>query len=97
MRGPAQLLPVAQTDSNAPPAASTKRAKAKGKAAEVDSGDEGDEDERPRKKARGPRKGQQSKQKKGQGKLEVFKTLAVEMVTEVRLLSPLLLVRRLRS
>ena len=75
---------MARTDSIAPPAASTKRLKAKGKAAEVDSGDEGDEDEQPRKKARGPRKGKQSTQKKGQGKLEVLKTLPVEMITEVR-------------
>ncbi|GAA5852742.1 hypothetical protein JCM9279_003953 [Rhodotorula babjevae] len=63
--------------------APTKRRKSKAKAVEVDSGDEGDEDDQPRKKARKPAKGKQSKQKKGTGKLEILKTLPIEMLTEI--------------
>ncbi|KPV74040.1 uncharacterized protein RHOBADRAFT_45337 [Rhodotorula graminis WP1] len=61
----------------------TKRAKGKAKAVEVDDGDEGDEDVQPRKKARGPAKGKQRKHNKAKGQLEVFKTLPVEMITEI--------------
>ncbi|GAA5896674.1 hypothetical protein JCM8208_004262 [Rhodotorula glutinis] len=61
----------------------TKRRTSKGKAVEVDSGDEGDEDNQPRKKAGGSARGQQSKQKKGKGKLEILKQLPVEMITEI--------------
>ncbi|GAA5934092.1 hypothetical protein JCM3775_002872 [Rhodotorula graminis] len=61
----------------------TKRAKGKAKAVEVDDGGEGDEDDPPRKKARGPAKGKQRKQNNFKGQLEVFKTLPVEMITEI--------------
>ncbi|GAA5892407.1 hypothetical protein JCM8208_005814 [Rhodotorula glutinis] len=61
----------------------TKRRTSKGKAVEVDGGDEDDEDDQPRKKARGPAKGRQSKQKEVKGKLEVLKQLPVEMITEI--------------
>ncbi|GAA5852771.1 hypothetical protein JCM9279_003966 [Rhodotorula babjevae] len=68
-----------QSSTKAP----TKRRKSKAKAVEVDSGDEGDEDDQPRKKPRGSAKGKQSKQKKGTGKLEILKTLPIEMLTEI--------------
>ncbi|GAA5943003.1 hypothetical protein JCM3775_000229 [Rhodotorula graminis] len=61
----------------------TKRAKGQAKAVEVDDGDEGDEDVRPRKKARGPAKGKQRKQNKVKGQLEALKQLPVEMITEI--------------
>ncbi|GAA5852774.1 hypothetical protein JCM9279_003967 [Rhodotorula babjevae] len=63
--------------------APAKRRESKAKAADVDSGDEGDEDDQPRKKPRGSAKGKQSKQKKGTGKLEILKTLPIEMLTEI--------------
>ncbi|GAA5896508.1 hypothetical protein JCM8208_004218 [Rhodotorula glutinis] len=61
----------------------TKRPKDEAKSVEVDSGDEGDEDDQPRKKAHKPAKAKQSKQKKAKGKLEILKTLPVEMITEI--------------
>ena len=84
-------LSVARADSTASLAASTKRTKAEGKATEVDSSHKGEEDDQPRKKARTPAKAEQSKQKTLKGKLEVFKTLPVEVVTEVRPPPPLFL------
>ncbi|GAA5836571.1 hypothetical protein JCM9279_000428 [Rhodotorula babjevae] len=70
---------ASRSDTKAP----TKRHKSKAKAVDVDSGDEGDEDDKPRKNPRGSAKGEQSKQKKGTGKLEILKKLPVEMITEI--------------
>ncbi|BGP42488.1 hypothetical protein JCM10449v2_006493 [Rhodotorula kratochvilovae] len=61
----------------------SKRAKGKAKALEGDDEDEGDEDEAPRKKARKGRKGAAKGPKKGEGKLEVLKTLPVELLVEI--------------
>jgi len=55
-----------------------------GKAVEVDDADEGDDEGQPRKNARKAVKGKQKGRKKGTAKLEVLKTLPVEMLTEVR-------------
>ncbi|BGP42475.1 hypothetical protein JCM10449v2_006480 [Rhodotorula kratochvilovae] len=57
--------------------------KGKAKAVEGDDDDEGDEDEAPRKKARKGRKGTGKGRKKGEGKLEVLKTLPVELLGEI--------------
>ncbi|GAA5852740.1 hypothetical protein JCM9279_003952 [Rhodotorula babjevae] len=68
-----------QSSTEAP----TEHTQAEDTAVEVNSGLEGDEDDQPRKKARKPAKGKQSKQKKGTGKLEILKTLPIEMLTEI--------------
>ncbi|TNY21107.1 hypothetical protein DMC30DRAFT_395718 [Rhodotorula diobovata] len=60
-----------------------KGSKGKGKAVEVDDDDEGDDEGQPRKKARKAVKGKQKGRSKGTAKLEVLKTLPVEMLTEI--------------
>ncbi|GAA5896502.1 hypothetical protein JCM8208_004216 [Rhodotorula glutinis] len=61
----------------------TKRTEGEAKAVEVDSSNEGDEDDQPCKKAHGPVKAKQSEQKKAKDKLEILKTLPVEIITEI--------------
>ncbi|BGP50644.1 hypothetical protein JCM10450v2_006563 [Rhodotorula kratochvilovae] len=61
----------------------SKRDKGKARAVEGDDEEEGDEDEAPREKARKGRKGAQKGRKKGEGKLEVLKTLPVELLGEI--------------
>jgi len=97
VRGSAGPLAFAPADSITAPAVPTKRAKAKGKAVQVDSGDESDEYQQPRKKARQSLKAKQRKQKKPTGKFFVLERLPLEMIHEVRP-SPLVpLARRLAS
>ncbi|BGP42468.1 hypothetical protein JCM10449v2_006473 [Rhodotorula kratochvilovae] len=62
---------------------SSKRAKGKAKALEGDEEEESDEDEAQRKKARKAAKGAGMGRKKGEGKLEVLKTLPVELLGEI--------------
>ncbi|GAA5820887.1 hypothetical protein JCM3770_004854 [Rhodotorula araucariae] len=61
----------------------SKRAKGKARAVDSDDADGGDEDEAPRKKARTGKKGGRKGRKKGEGKLEVLKTLPVELLVEI--------------
>lgn len=56
----------------------------------MDDDDEGDDEGQPRKKARKAVKGKQKGRSKGTAKLEVLKTLPVEMLTEVRFPLPAL-------
>ncbi|BGP50639.1 hypothetical protein JCM10450v2_006558 [Rhodotorula kratochvilovae] len=58
----------------------SKRTKGKAKAVEGDDDEESDEDEAPRKKARKGRTGATKGRKKGEGRLEVLKTLPVELL-----------------
>ncbi|GAA6054364.1 hypothetical protein JCM3770_003338 [Rhodotorula araucariae] len=61
----------------------SKRSKGKARAVDSDDADGGDEDEAPRKKARKVTKGGGKARKKGEGKLEVLKTLPVELLVEI--------------
>ncbi|GAA5821815.1 hypothetical protein JCM3770_002902 [Rhodotorula araucariae] len=59
------------------------RAKGEARAVGSDDADGADEDEAPRKKARTGKKGRRKGRKKGEGKLEVLKTLPVELLIEI--------------
>ncbi|BGP50651.1 hypothetical protein JCM10450v2_006570 [Rhodotorula kratochvilovae] len=61
----------------------SKRAKGTAKAVEGDDEEESDEGEAPRKKARKAAKGAGKGRKKGEGRLEVLKTLPVELLVEI--------------